>query len=348
MRYGPTTRALAQWRCMTSTGARDARVGAFVWTPSTGVLRSCAALPLLLDLDADDDRPLLTRIVAHLHRDDIDRLHEVMRDVRSRGDAQSVDVDLTTRDGAVRRLRATATRVPEQEGDSVIGVVTDVTGMRHIEHALEVRQAVTAALAEWHVLGFEGLLGPLGSALAADAVTVWASRHAGLRALATWNPSDTPAFESTANASEVVVTASRLGLAVVGCAGGVDPRPALHAGAGVRRELAFPILTLKGVLAVVELRSASGLPISDTLTRVLESVGREVGAFFNVRRSAQRVVHDRLRELVAEGLSAAEIAARLVLSRETIRTHIRNVHAKLGVGDRVSAVVKAMRAGLIR
>lgn len=51
----------------------------------------------------------------------------------------------------------------------MIGVVTDVTGMRHIEHALEVRQAVTAALAEWHVLGFDGLLGPLGSALAADA-----------------------------------------------------------------------------------------------------------------------------------------------------------------------------------
>jgi hypothetical protein len=28
-------------------------------------------LPSLLDLDADDDRSLLTRIVAHLHRDDI-------------------------------------------------------------------------------------------------------------------------------------------------------------------------------------------------------------------------------------------------------------------------------------
>jgi DNA-binding CsgD family transcriptional regulator len=260
---------------------------------------------------------------------------------------------LTTRDGAVRRLRATATRLPEQEGDTVIGVVTDVTGMRHIERALEVRQAVTAALAEWHVLGFEGLLDPLGSALAADAVTVWASRHGDLRALATWKPSDTPASESTADASDVVVTASRLGLAVVGCAGGVDPRPAVKAGAGLRRELAFPILTLKGVLAVVELRSASGLPISDTLTRVLESVGREVGAFFNV----QPCLPDdtglsprelEILELVAEGLSAAEIAARLVLSRETVRTHIRNLHTKLGVGDRVSAVVKAMRAGLIR
>lgn len=78
----------------------------------------------------------------------------------------------------------------------MIGVVTDVTGMRHIERAREVRQAVTAALAEWHVLGFEGLLGPLGSALGADAVTVWASRHADLCALATWQPSDTPELRS--------------------------------------------------------------------------------------------------------------------------------------------------------
>jgi hypothetical protein len=61
----------------------------------------------LHDLDADDDGPLLTRILAHLHRDDIDRLHDVMRNVGSRRDALSVDVDLTTRGGAVRRLRAT-------------------------------------------------------------------------------------------------------------------------------------------------------------------------------------------------------------------------------------------------
>jgi hypothetical protein len=61
----------------------------------------------LHDPDADHDRPLLTRILAHLHRDDIDRLHDVMRNVGSRGDALSVDVDLTTHDGAVRRLRAT-------------------------------------------------------------------------------------------------------------------------------------------------------------------------------------------------------------------------------------------------
>jgi DNA-binding NarL/FixJ family response regulator len=53
-------------------------------------------------------------------------------------------------------------------------------------------------------------------------------------------------------------------------------------------------------------------------------------------------------ELVAEGLSAPEIAARLVLSPATVRSHLRNIFRKLEVSDRVSAVVKAMRAGLVR
>ena len=355
MRYGQISRALAQWRSMSSaaTGESDARIGTFVWTPSTGELHSCALLPRLLELDADDDRPLLVRIVDHLGLGDVGRLHAAMRDVRSRGAAQSVDVDVTTRDGAIRRLRATATRAPELESDNVIGVVTDVTRIRHIEHALEVRHAVTGALANWDVLGFEGLLQPLGTALAADSVTVWASRAAGLRALATWQPSDAPTTGPCADASDVVMTASQIGLPVVGRAGGSEPLPALNAVTGLPRELAFPILTLRGVLAVIELRASNGLPISDTLTRVLESVGREIGAFFAMRpcpsdNSGLSARELEVLELVAEGLSAAEIAARLVLSPETIRSHIRNLHAKLGVGDRVSAVVKAMRVGLIR
>ncbi len=110
---------------------------------------------------------------------------------------------------------------------------------------------------------------------------------------------------------------------------------------------------MSGVLAVVELRAPSGLRASDTLTRVLGSVGREVGAFFAARpcRPDGPALSAREREvleLVAEGLSAPEIAVRLVLSPATVRSHIRNIFAKLEVGDRVSAVVKAMRADLLR
>lgn len=47
-------------------------------------------------------------------------------------------------------------------------------------------------------------------------------------------------------------------------------------------------------------------------------------------------------ELLADGLSGAQIAERLVLSPETVRTHIRNAMAKLGASTRSQAVVLAL------
>jgi DNA-binding NarL/FixJ family response regulator len=52
-------------------------------------------------------------------------------------------------------------------------------------------------------------------------------------------------------------------------------------------------------------------------------------------------------ELLGHGRSNAEIAARLMLGEATIKTHVSRIFAKLGLRDRIHAVVFAYEAGLV-
>jgi two-component system nitrate/nitrite response regulator NarL len=51
--------------------------------------------------------------------------------------------------------------------------------------------------------------------------------------------------------------------------------------------------------------------------------------------------------MIAEGLSAPEIAKRIHLSPTTVKTHLHTLYEKLGVSDRAAAVAEGMRRGLL-
>ncbi|HWS38127.1 MAG TPA: response regulator transcription factor [Actinoplanes sp.] len=109
-----------------------------------------------------------------------------------------------------------------------------------------------------------------------------------------------------------------------------------------------PVDLLRGIRAV----AGGDALLSPSVTR------RVIGSFAGPARGRQPEppraldqLTDREREvmaLVGEGLSNDEIAARLVISPATAKTHVSRTMIKLGARDRAQLVVQAYEAGLIR
>jgi DNA-binding NarL/FixJ family response regulator len=104
------------------------------------------------------------------------------------------------------------------------------------------------------------------------------------------------------------------------------------------------------MLAAVRAAARGEALLSPSVTRrvVAAFVSREPGGG---RVPRLEVLTEREREvvgLVGEGLSNEEIAARLVVSPATARTHVSRAMVKLGARDRAQLVVFAFRAGLVR
>jgi DNA-binding NarL/FixJ family response regulator len=104
------------------------------------------------------------------------------------------------------------------------------------------------------------------------------------------------------------------------------------------------------LLAAIRVVSAGGALFSPTVTRRLidEFSRRREVTERGARIEALTPRENEVLLLVARGLSNAEIAAELVLSEHTAKTHVARILGKLGLRDRAQAVVVAYESGLVR
>ncbi|MGN9907215.1 response regulator [Phytohabitans sp. LJ34] len=125
---------------------------------------------------------------------------------------------------------------------------------------------------------------------------------------------------------------------------------ALHAGAS-----GFLLKDMRRdeLVAAVRTIAAGEALLAPTVTRrlIAEMVHRERSAPAG-RRPEGRLSALTAREtdtlrLVARGLSNAEIAAEMFVTEHTVKTHVSNLLTKLGLRDRVQAVVLAYESGLV-
>ncbi|WP_106582953.1 response regulator [Murinocardiopsis flavida] len=106
------------------------------------------------------------------------------------------------------------------------------------------------------------------------------------------------------------------------------------------------------LVAAIRVVADGAAIVAPTITRRL--LDRYAAKLPSARvREAPRLDHltDREREvlrLLARGMSNAEISRHLVVSETTVKTHVGNVLTKLGLRDRVQAVVYAYETGVIQ
>ena len=105
------------------------------------------------------------------------------------------------------------------------------------------------------------------------------------------------------------------------------------------------------VVAAVRAVAAGDAVLAPAVTRqLLDQVGRRLPPAVSRTHASEAELTERERQvlsMLAAGMSNSEISQALVLSEATVKTHVSNLLTKLGLRDRVQAVIYAYETGLI-
>ena len=124
--------------------------------------------------------------------------------------------------------------------------------------------------------------------------------------------------------------------------------PAVEAGASGLLE---KWTSLDAVLDAIDRVAAGDMLIDPTkLSRLMRTMAQQRESNRNALFLLEQLT-DREREVLqlsAEGMSTAEVAEQLVISAQTVQTHVRNVLAKLGARSKLQAVAFAAKNGYVQ
>jgi DNA-binding NarL/FixJ family response regulator len=102
------------------------------------------------------------------------------------------------------------------------------------------------------------------------------------------------------------------------------------------------------VRAVRVVAAGDSLLAPEVTTRLIEAFCLQPATSPSPRQLEDLTAREReVLELVARGLSNTEIAKQLVVSHGTVKTHVARILMKLGLRDRIQAVVLAYETGLV-
>ncbi len=156
------------------------------------------------------------------------------------------------------------------------------------------------------------------------------------------------AIAGTGSIGKVHARSARLAGAELAAVAASSPESAQAAAAELGADRACD--SAEELLAGVRIVARGDALLDPSVTRsVIEEFSRKPRRDEDLGQKLEELTTRELEvlQLLARGLSNAEIAAELVVSDGTVKTHVARVLQKLGLRDRVQAVIFAYESGLV-